>query len=89
LETEQNECKFESYALVVTHKVGTLGNIPATDGLIKGIGFSEHIILTRENNGKHDWLRALVPSKATHALVLTYKLGTNGDVPVFKGLVKG
>jgi hypothetical protein len=36
LETEQNEKTFESFALVVTYKCGSLGDIPATNVLIKG-----------------------------------------------------
>jgi hypothetical protein len=36
LETEPNEWTFESSALVGTHKVGTLGDDPATNVLIKG-----------------------------------------------------
>jgi hypothetical protein len=51
--------------LVVTYKFDTAGDIPVTNGLIKAGGPLEHIILTREKNVKHDWLRA-VPSKATN-----------------------
>jgi hypothetical protein len=37
----------ESYDLVVTHKVGTTGDIPVTNGLIEGFGFgpSKHMTL--------------------------------------------
>jgi hypothetical protein len=62
-ETEQNDWTFESYALVVTHKVGTTGNIPATNVLIKGWGIQKHRILEKEQK---IWLSALVPSNAKH-----------------------
>ncbi len=62
LETEPNEWTLESYALLVTHKVGTTGNIPATNVLIKGCP-SKHITLEKEQKVR---LRALVPSNATH-----------------------
>jgi hypothetical protein len=61
LETEPNEGTYKSYALVVTYKGGTLGNIPVTNGLIKGCGKPKHLILKKEQKVR---LRALVPSKA-------------------------
>jgi hypothetical protein len=48
--------------LDVTYKLGNLGNIPATNGLIKGCGTLKHMILKKE---KKVWMRALVPSNAT------------------------
>jgi hypothetical protein len=108
LETEQKEWTLESYALVVTYKGESTGDVPVK-GLIKAWGLSKHIKLKRGNNVKHDRFRALVPSKATHhwwidsaskleteqhertfetyALVVTYKVGTAGDIPG-KGLIK-
>jgi hypothetical protein len=65
LEIGQNEWTFESYALVVTYKVGTHGNIPVTNGLIKACGPMKHLHLTRERMKDKVWLWAHVPSKAT------------------------
>jgi hypothetical protein len=67
LETVPKELTIiKSYALVVTYKGFTTGDIPSTEVLIKGIGMNKHMILTTECSGKHDRLRALFPSKATH-----------------------
>jgi hypothetical protein len=62
LGTEQNDCALESYALVVTYKVGIIGNIPATNGSIKGCGPSEHPKLKEEEKIR---LRPLVSSENT------------------------
>jgi hypothetical protein len=53
----------DTSALVVTYKIGCTGDVPVTNGLIKGIGLIKHIRLKEENK---DWVRALVPSNATH-----------------------
>jgi hypothetical protein len=55
--------------LVDTYKACTPGDIPATKVLIKGRSPLKHRILRWENNGKHGWLRAPVPSKATHIMI--------------------
>jgi hypothetical protein len=48
----------------VTYKGGTAGDVPVTDGLIKGFGVNEHTRLLKEE--KQFWLRAVVPSKTRH-----------------------
>jgi hypothetical protein len=52
--------KFKS--LVITYKLGTTRDIPVTEVLVKCQGWSEHRILTWENNGKQDWMRVRLPS---------------------------
>jgi hypothetical protein len=47
--------------LVVTYKVAATGDIPFIEVLIKGREAKKHRPLIRENNGKHNWLRVLVP----------------------------
>jgi hypothetical protein len=105
-----------------TYKGGTLGDIPATDVLIKGRGRLKHAHLTQEK-----WKTWLVQStcckkifgsdhsinsntsgmyltptwKQNHSsecielnsiqlqsLVITYKAGTHGDIPVINGLIE-
>jgi hypothetical protein len=49
-QSQTNEC-IELNGSVITYKVGTLGDIPSTDVLIKGTGHPKHFQLTREKNG--------------------------------------
>jgi hypothetical protein len=109
LETDPNEWTLESYALVVTYKVGPTGDIPVTNVLIKDWSPTKHVKLEKEQKVR---LRALVPSNAiyhewsidsaskletktnkwtleSYALVVTYKVGTTGDIPVTNVLIKG
>jgi hypothetical protein len=45
--------------MVDAYKVGSLGDIPATEDLIKCIDFTKHSILAQEKNGADDWVRVL------------------------------
>jgi hypothetical protein len=86
----------ESYAFVLTYHVGTTGDVPITEVLVKGLGAAKHTVLTRENNRKRigkrtcslkshtsvmDWIKS-------YNFIITYKLDTAGDVPTSYVLIK-
>jgi hypothetical protein len=67
LQTEPNEWTYciELYALAITYKVGTTGDIPATEALIKGSNLSKHIVLTQEiNENMISWVHLFLQKPA-------------------------